>query len=163
MHLFRIYSSLLLSLQVYWFSLLTYSFYIHRKLSGFSDAIILVPTQQFQAFLANINHELDTQLTIPPGRNSAFEIIFEHDVGTPCPRYLGRSKSYDMVERMKKNIPPVSYRTQNEKGSQKIQPNDRSLEAFRLKVQLSTCSITTILHLGMAGLSIFIETNVVCY
>ena len=90
---------------------LTISFYLYRaSLDPNQQPLILVPTKQFEHFLATINRSLNTNLTIPTGgANDAFQVIFEND-GTPQPRYLGRSTDREMADNLKDNVPPRHYR-----------------------------------------------------
>lgn len=112
----------------------THSFYVHKNRAGPSDALILVPTKQFEQFLYNINEALDTNLTIPSGASGAFQVQFGIE-GMPHPRYLGRSTSKDMADRMNLNTPPNTYRRNGEPKD--ITPTDRSLDAFRKKVNIT--------------------------
>jgi hypothetical protein len=92
--------------------------------------IILLPLQQVEQFLATINENLGTQLTIPRAAESTgFLIQFEVD-GTPRPRYLGRSISRDMADDLKKAVPDPSYRPHGI-IEQHVDPSDRSLQAFK--------------------------------
>jgi hypothetical protein len=68
-------------------------------------AVILVPTYQFQHLLDAINGKLDTQLTIPPGRNEGrFKMTFGFG-NTPRPRYLGRSSNPTTFRKLCKSVP----------------------------------------------------------
>jgi hypothetical protein len=92
-------------------NLLSISFYLYRaSVEPNQQALLLVPTKQFERFLATINRSLKTHLTIPAGgANGAFSVTFEND-GTPQPRYLGRSTSREMADNLKENVPPRYYR-----------------------------------------------------
>jgi hypothetical protein len=112
------------------------SFYIHRYLSDNSlPALLLIPTKQFEAFLAIINRTLKTQLTIPSGGGGrTFQVTFEND-GTPQPRYLGRSTNKEMAENLRNSIPPAWFRPKGEPVTAPA-PSDRSLAAFKAKIDM---------------------------
>ncbi|KAK4237394.1 hypothetical protein C8A03DRAFT_34641 [Achaetomium macrosporum] len=68
-------------------------------------AVILVPTYQFQHVLDAVNAKLDTQLTIPPGRNEGrFKMTFGFG-NTPRPRFLGRSSNGASFRKLVKSTP----------------------------------------------------------
>lgn len=71
----------------------------------------------------------------------------------PHPRYLGRSTSFDMSERLKLNIPPNTYRLAGEPKD--VRPTDRSLEAFRRKVRIPFFENLVIVGLILPRLSSF--------
>jgi hypothetical protein len=87
------------------------SFYLYRASHDPNQQpILLIPTKQFEYFLATINQSLRTSLTIPiGGASGAFQVTFEND-GTPQPRYLGRSTDREMADNLKHNVPPRYYR-----------------------------------------------------
>jgi hypothetical protein len=72
--------------------------------------MILVPTEQFAAFLKTINHQLGVNLRIPlgPSNNSGFRVTFPNE-GTPRPRYLGRTTNRDAADKLHADIPPSEY------------------------------------------------------
>ncbi|KAN0114967.1 hypothetical protein V8E51_004511 [Hyaloscypha variabilis] len=111
-------------------------FYLYRaSLDPNQQPLILVPTKQFEHFLATINRSLNTNLTIPTGgANDAFQVIFEND-GTPQPRYLGRSTDRGMADNLKDNVPPRYYRPGCVPPSPQ-EPSNRSLAAFQAKINL---------------------------
>src|SRR5208282_4098975 len=83
-----------------------------------------------------INRKLSTQLTIPTGgtQRGGFQVTFEND-GTPQPRYLGRSMNREMEGELKNAVPPSYYKLDGEPEAIGA-PSDRSLAAFREKIDL---------------------------
>lgn len=65
----------------------------------------------------------------------SFRLEFPRD-GTPRPRYLGESDSQEMADQLKTAPPPTYYAPEGEDDSPKIDPSDRSLEAFKLKIEI---------------------------
>ncbi|KAK2630155.1 hypothetical protein QTJ16_000975 [Diplocarpon rosae] len=115
-------------------------FYIYRGPSDLNlQPIILVPTKQAEAFIAKISHTLSISLAIPSsGANGAFQVTFTND-GNPQPRYLGSSTESKMAETLLKNVPPHYYKLDSEPGAVGT-PSDRSLAAFRAKIELMTAA-----------------------
>ncbi|PBP28596.1 QDE-2-interacting protein [Diplocarpon rosae] len=115
-------------------------FYIYRGPSDLNlQPIILVPTKQVEAFLARINRTLNTSLAVPSsGANGTFQVTFTND-GNPQPRYLGSSTQSKMAETLLKNVPPHYYKLDSEPGAVGT-PSDRSLAAFRAKIELMTAA-----------------------
>lgn len=68
------------------------------------------------------------------GANGAFQISFSND-GTPQPRYLGRSSNTEMTASLRNNVPPHYYKLNGEPDAIGT-PSDRSLAAFRAKIEL---------------------------
>ena len=64
-----------------------------------------MPTYQFEHLLAVVNHKLDINLTIPPGKNAQkFNMTF--GIGSaPRPRFLGRSTTVDEFNVLTKGVP----------------------------------------------------------
>lgn len=99
-------------------------------------AMLLVTTKQVENFLEVINLELNTQLTIPSGgAKGVFQLTFEND-GSPRPRYLGRSTNREMAENLRNAIPPRWFKPKGEPDV-KMVPSDRSLAAFKAKIDLA--------------------------
>lgn len=68
--------------------------------------ILFVPTYQFERLLEVINDKLDILLTIPGQKNAEkFNITFGVG-GSPVPRFLGRSTSFEEFEALKRCLPP---------------------------------------------------------
>ncbi|OWP06572.1 hypothetical protein B2J93_1213 [Marssonina coronariae] len=113
-------------------------FYIYRGPSDLNlQPILLVPTEQVETFLARINQTLNIGLTVPSGgANGTFQVTFTND-GTPQPRYLGNSIDSKMAETLRNNVPPHYYKLNGELGAVGT-PSDRSLAAFRAKIELMT-------------------------
>ncbi len=65
----------------------------------------MVPTYQFQHLLDVVNAKLETQLTIPPGRNQE-RFMMSFGLGnSPRPRFLGRCNSLESFKSLCKGIP----------------------------------------------------------
>ncbi|KAK4106876.1 hypothetical protein N658DRAFT_414096 [Parathielavia hyrcaniae] len=80
-------------------------YYTHCPPDMGMKPVVLVPTYQFEHLLQVVNAKLDTQLTIPPGRN---EERFRMSFGlgnAPRPRFLGRSESARTFLDLVKAIP----------------------------------------------------------
>ncbi|RKF75378.1 putative qde-2-interacting protein [Golovinomyces cichoracearum] len=75
--------------------------------------LLLVTTRQFIHFLAKINNNLGTKLTIPDGSKGAFEVRFT-DGGTPRPRYLGSANSKAEFDELSSNIPSSNFKLEGE-------------------------------------------------
>ncbi|KAF4336018.1 hypothetical protein FBEOM_10151 [Fusarium beomiforme] len=67
-------------------------FYLHDPGEPARDPYLLIPTEQFEVFLEEINLELDTSLKVPPGVNKEKFYLKFGEGGTPRPRYLKRSE-----------------------------------------------------------------------
>jgi len=115
----------------------TPSYYIRRLPSDPNqNAILLVPTDQFVAFLATVNESLGLQLTIPSGhRGSAFQVNFENDA-TPKPRYLGKSTNQEMADDLHNKVPPNWYKHKSEATTDTPAASDPDLAAFKRKIEL---------------------------
>lgn len=80
-------------------------FYTHYPPGTDKRPVFFVPTYQFQHLLDVINAKLNTQLTIPPGKNELkFSMIFGAGK-TPRPRFLGRSADVDAWTSLTQAIP----------------------------------------------------------
>lgn len=82
-------------------------FYIYDPTDLKDKHILFVPTYQFEHLLGIINTNLGTVLTIPvKGGNivEKFQITFGIG-GSPVPRFLGRSTSFDTFEALEKSLP----------------------------------------------------------
>ena len=67
--------------------------------------VIFVPTYQFQHLLDLVNAKLETQFTIPRGRNEE-RFTMSFGVGnSPLPRFLGRSHSAESFKTLSEAIP----------------------------------------------------------
>ncbi|RAL59337.1 hypothetical protein DID88_006942 [Monilinia fructigena] len=109
-------------------------FYLYRLVEDSNQSpIILVPTKQVEYFLAVINRALGTSLTLPPGSEGEFDVVFNSD-GTPYPRYLGRVLNKNMANNLRENVPPRYYKLDGEPPVTKPLV-DRSLVAFRAKIE----------------------------
>lgn len=83
-------------------------FYIHNPGDLKNRPVLLVPTYQFEHLLQVINDKLDILLTIPGQKNAEkFKITFGIG-GTPLPRFLGRSTSFEEFEALQRNLPPYN-------------------------------------------------------
>ncbi|KAF7550426.1 hypothetical protein G7046_g8017 [Stylonectria norvegica] len=72
-------------------------FYLHDPREPAKEPSLLVPTEQFELFLEDINGALDTSLTIPLGENeSKFFMKFKSEL--PQPRYLKRSRNSEDLQ-----------------------------------------------------------------
>ncbi|KAI9050016.1 hypothetical protein LZ554_006161 [Drepanopeziza brunnea f. sp. 'monogermtubi'] len=113
-------------------------FYIYRGPTDLNlQPILLVPTRQVTAFLDRINNALSINLSVPSGgANGSFQATFAND-GNPQPRYLGFSINSKMAESLRNNVPPHYYKLDGEPGAVGS-PSDRSLAAFRVKIELMT-------------------------
>jgi hypothetical protein len=95
----------------------------------------LIPSRQFQHFLVIINNTLETHLKLPDNTTDS-KLFFEFPKdGTPRPRYLGHTNEREMAECLKKAIPSSSYRPDGE-VEEKCKPSEKSLEAFKKKIEL---------------------------
>ncbi|GAB1320616.1 Good for full DBP5 activity protein 2 [Madurella fahalii] len=80
-------------------------YYVHQPVKLGQKPAIFVPTYQFQHLLDVINAKLETQLTIPPGKNEErFKMSFGHG-NTPRPRFLGRSNSPECFKTLCAAVP----------------------------------------------------------
>ena len=67
--------------------------------------VVFAPTYQFQHLLDVVNAKLETNLTIPPGRNEE-RFMMSFGIGnSPVPRFLGRSDSAESFRALCKAIP----------------------------------------------------------
>ncbi|KAM0292562.1 hypothetical protein ACHAO9_002877 [Fusarium lateritium] len=67
-------------------------FYLHDPVEPARDPYLLIPTAQFEVFLEEVNHDLDTSLRIPSGCNTGKFYLKFGEGDTPRPRYLRRSE-----------------------------------------------------------------------
>jgi len=65
----------------------------------------MVPTYQFQHFLAIVNAKLETQFTVPPGKNKERYMMSFGTGNSPRPRFLGRSNDLASFQSFCKAIP----------------------------------------------------------
>ncbi|KAH6624997.1 hypothetical protein B0J18DRAFT_197574 [Chaetomium sp. MPI-SDFR-AT-0129] len=80
-------------------------YYIHAPPDMKLKPVIFAPTHQFRHLLDVVNAKLDTQLTIPGGKNAErFEMEFGAD-GGPVPRFLGRSESAQTFNALSEAVP----------------------------------------------------------
>ena len=121
------------------------SYYICPPSYMFAKPILLLPLQQVQHLIDQINNMFGIEMECPP---DPFTISFFDD-GTPQPKLLGTSRSRDDVSEFEASIPPASHShgdeldemqnivTDEASTSRKIakQPTDRSLEAWKAKVE----------------------------
>lgn len=111
------------------------SFYLHLGRGYFPSIILFVLTSQFEKFLSEINEKLGTTLATPSGEiGMAFKMKFPND-GTKSPRYLGEINDKAMADQLKTAIPPQTYKPDRAQRPVII-PDDRSIEAFRGKIQI---------------------------
>jgi len=83
-------------------------FYLHNPNDMKNSHILFVPTYQFETLLDAINDKLGTLLTIPGNKNAEkFALTFGMG-GSPVPRFLGRSTSFEEFEALKRCLPPYS-------------------------------------------------------
>lgn len=81
-------------------------FYLYNPQNLKRTPILFVPTCQFRQLLDFVNEELDTELTIPDGKNTEkFNLHFGQGQ-TPQPRFLGRFTNPKTSEELIKDIPP---------------------------------------------------------
>ncbi|KAM0346458.1 hypothetical protein ACHAPU_005523 [Fusarium lateritium] len=66
-------------------------FYLHDPATPTRDPYLLIPSAQFEAFLEEVNDELDISLRIPTGNNTSKFYLKFGQGDTPRPRYLRRS------------------------------------------------------------------------
>lgn len=114
--------------------LLSFRFYVHPPTDLSSKPIIFVPVRQVSNFLTLINHSLGTQLYIPHDANMTGFMTSFTEEGIDRPRYLGRSTHRYMSDSLRLAIPPAAYKP--DAASSLISPTDRSVEAFRKKIEL---------------------------
>ncbi|KAI3393312.1 hypothetical protein diail_4445 [Diaporthe ilicicola] len=69
-------------------------FYLFEPDEKIQDPILLVPTCQLNAMLRRINKALNINLTIPGGGNEDKFYLCFGSLGTPVPRYLGRTADF---------------------------------------------------------------------
>jgi hypothetical protein len=86
-----------------------------------------VPAIEFRALLAEINKNLDLQLTFPD--DPGFSLNFLED-GSSRPRYLGCLSAESPLEVLESQMPESDFK---QKGEDEVDP--RSFEAFRLKMK----------------------------
>lgn len=110
-------------------------FYLHRNLLERNQSpLILVTTRQFNHFLAKINSNLGTKLTIPDGSKGAFEVRF-NDGGTPRPRYLGSANSKAEFDELNLNIPSSDFKLEGEPETS-LTISDENLKIFEDNLNL---------------------------
>ena len=121
------------------------SYYICPLSSMFAKPILLLPLQQVQHLINQINNAFGIEMECPP---DPFTVSFFDD-GTPQPKLLGTSTSRDDVSGLEASIPPASDSYGDDLDEkQKVvvdeastsgkiakHPTDRSLEAFKAKVE----------------------------
>ena len=90
---------------------------------------------QAQAFLDTINTTLDTQLVFPYESEEVGFLLRFSDDHTPRPRYLGRCISKMEFDKLESMIPDETFKPEGHSGMPK--PTDRSLAAFRTKIELA--------------------------
>lgn len=91
-------------------------------------------TRQLNHFLARINEDLRTKLTIPSGARGAFEVLFG-DKSTPRPRYLGRANNKAAADELLLRVPPSNFKLDGEEDTNPAVTQE-SLEAFQEKISL---------------------------
>ncbi|EAQ89170.1 hypothetical protein CHGG_05789 [Chaetomium globosum CBS 148.51] len=80
-------------------------YYLHCPADMKMKPVIFVPTYQFQHLLDLVNAKLETQFTIPRGRNEE-RFTMSFGVGnSPLPRFLGRSHSAESFKTLSEAIP----------------------------------------------------------
>jgi len=84
-------------------------FYIWNPEAPARDALLLIPTEQFDHLLSVVNATFGTQLTIPGGVNSQKFCVRFGELGTPRPRFLGRATSEADFEALRRTIPPPDH------------------------------------------------------
>ncbi|KAH6850279.1 hypothetical protein B0I37DRAFT_110372 [Chaetomium sp. MPI-CAGE-AT-0009] len=80
-------------------------YYLHCPPDMKMKPVVFVPTYQFQHLLDVVNAKLETQFTIPHGRN-AERFMMSFGIGnSPLPRFLGRSHSAESFKALSMAIP----------------------------------------------------------
>ncbi|KAI9839010.1 MAG: hypothetical protein M1837_002297 [Sclerophora amabilis] len=109
-------------------------YYLHPPFFLSPKPLLLVPSFQVQGFLNAINTALKTNLVFPyQSEQLGFLLKFTND-NTPLPRYLGLSKSRMEFQKLEKRVPQESFQLKDE-PPQLLRPSDRSLAAFRKKME----------------------------
>lgn len=105
-------------------------FYIHTRIPSASNPLLLVPAAEVEAFFSEINTELNLQLGFPVTEaNRHFVLGFDQE-GSPRPRYLGRIKSKQDLERLETKIPDPGPNSE-----EAIDPH--LMESFREKMEVA--------------------------
>ncbi|KAL2359200.1 hypothetical protein RJZ56_007960 [Blastomyces dermatitidis] len=107
-------------------------YYINPPLSISTRPLILVPSQQVQDLMDDINNAFNTHVSLPLDQEPGLLIPFEND-GTPQPHYLGMASSKEEKEEMESNIPaaPIDHHEPPQGCSAEV---DRSFAAFKGKM-----------------------------
>lgn len=67
--------------------------------------VVMAPTYQFQHLLAIVNAKLETQFTVPPGKNKERYMMSFGMGNSPRPRFLGRCDSLASFKEVSEAIP----------------------------------------------------------
>lgn len=103
-------------------------FYIHTRIPSASNPLLLVLAAEVEAFFSEINTELKMQLGFPVTEaNRHFVLSFDED-GSPRPRYLGRIKSKQDLEKLETKIPNPGPNSEDAMDT-------RLMESFREKME----------------------------
>ncbi|PGH14831.1 hypothetical protein AJ80_05757 [Polytolypa hystricis UAMH7299] len=113
-------------------------YYIHPPPSVSPKPLLLVPREQVQELIDEINKAFSCQLSIPSDKRFGFLISFVQD-GMPQPQFLGISSSREDKDAMERRIPRLTDE-QREKISGLCADNDRSFEAFRAKIEAAVAA-----------------------
>jgi hypothetical protein len=107
-----------------------YRYYIHAPLSLFSKPILLVPENQVQKLLDEINSAFRISIKLP---RDPFLLAFYQD-GTPAPALLGISNNRETVGKMEQSIPspPENF---GECPASASPEEERSFERFKEKME----------------------------
>ncbi|KAI9703587.1 MAG: hypothetical protein M1836_007357 [Candelina mexicana] len=110
-------------------------YYIHPPSFISVKPLIFVPAKQVEQLIQEINDFFGCQLEFPrDAQEVGFHLIFSDD-NTPRPRYLGQSSSRSTFDDMVQNTPEEGYHPAEE-HPQTEQATDRSLNAFKRKIEL---------------------------
>ncbi|OJD26297.1 hypothetical protein ACJ73_02326 [Blastomyces percursus] len=107
-------------------------YYINLPPSISTRPLILVPSQQVQDLIDDINNVFKTHVFLPLDQEPGLLIPFEND-GTPQPHYLGTSSSQEAKEELESTIPhaPTDHHEPPQGCSAEV---DRSFASFKAKM-----------------------------
>ncbi|PGG99766.1 hypothetical protein GX51_06138 [Blastomyces parvus] len=107
-------------------------YYIHPPPSTSAKPLVLVPSQQVQDLIDDINKAFNTHISLPLDQEPGLLIPFEND-GTPQPHYLGTSSSQEEKEEMESAIPDAPIDHHEPPQGCSVEAN-RSFATFKAKM-----------------------------
>ncbi|KZF24156.1 hypothetical protein L228DRAFT_90810 [Xylona heveae TC161] len=112
-------------------------YYLHAPYSLSTKPLLFVLAEQVYDLLDEINKTFGCKLGFPANSvESGFEMSFSEE-HVPRPRFLGQCNTQAAFKELERNIPSISFKPDHEKVSEAGQPTDKSLNAFKKKVELA--------------------------